>query len=178
MTNNNEQNKKQNIDINVGMSSDYIQETETKNGIKDNTKVNTTRVYNIQNLKKYGEDIEPLSHEEAKNRGRKGGIKSGEVRKARKTMKETILAMLSQEITPEQMEQYGLDKAMLNGDNTMQGAIIASMLREALNGSEKAALLLRDTMGEAPVNRSEVVQEVITKDDSAMMDNLKQALIG
>ena len=115
--------------------------------------------------------------EERQAIGRKGGLKNGEKLRARKTMKETILAMLSQEITPKQMEQYGLDKTMLNGDNTMQGAIIASMLREALNGSEKAALLLRDTMGEAPVNRSEVVQEVITKEDTDMMKDLRDSLI-
>ena len=111
-----------------------------------------------------------------RKRGRNGGIKSGETRRARKTMKETILAMLSQELKPEQIEQYGIDPSTLNGDYTYQSALIASMLREALNGSERAAQLLRDTIDEAPTNRQEIRQEVITADDLQTIDNLKRYL--
>lgn len=121
-------------------------------------------------------NLDMLTTEEARTRGRNGGIKSGETRRARKTMKETILAMLSQELKPEQIEQYGIDPGTLNGDYTMQSALIASMLREALNGSERAAQLLRDTIDEAPTNRQEIRQEVITKDDLKTIDNLKEYL--
>jgi hypothetical protein len=136
------------------------------------------RKYNVQNLKPYNTTDRVLTKEEAKRRGRNGGIKSGESRRARKTMKETILAMLSQEIKPEQLEQYGIDPETLNGDYSMQSALIASMLREALNGSERAAQLLRDTIDEAPTNRQEIRQEVITADDLQTIDNLKRYLTG
>ena len=116
--------------------------------------------------------------EERKEIGRKGGLKSAETRRKRQTMKETILAMLSQELKPEQIEQYGIDPETLNGDYTMQSALIASMLREALNGSERAAQLLRDTIDEAPTNRQEIRQEVITADDLQTIDNLKKYLTG
>lgn len=129
------------------------------------------RVYNIQNL-------QPVrSKEEARKRGRNGGIKSGEVRKARKTMRETILAMLEKEISPEKLAEYGIDSKDMT-DNTYQSALIASMLREALNGSEKAMTLVRDTIGEAPALHTINQTEIITKEDLQTIDNLKQYLTG
>ena len=115
--------------------------------------------------------------EERREIGRKGGLKSGETKRQRKTMKETILSMLSQELSLEKIEEFGIDPAMLNGDYTMQGAVIAAMFREAMNGSEKAAVLLRDTINEAPALRQEIQQEIITKEDTDLMDSLKQSLI-
>lgn len=165
-------------------NTNTIEENTNNNILVNDTQIitqntnNNIRKYNVQNLRPYNKTDRVLSKEEAKSRGRQGGIKSGEVRKARKTMKETILTMLSQELKPEQIEQYGIDPNTLNGDYTMQSALIASMLREALNGSEKAAQLLRDTIDEAPTNRQEIRQEVITQDDLKTIDNLKQYLTG
>ena len=92
-------------------------------------------------------------------------------------MREGILDMLSQELTPEKLEEMGVDTSTLNGDYTMQNAVISAMLREAINGSEKAMQLLRDTIGEQPVIRQEVT-ETITREDTALMDNLRKTLIG
>lgn len=161
--------------------------TNTKNGIDQNNEKTADGIISIntkkdrpqnRNLKPFNKTDNVLTKEEAERRGRNGGIKSGETRRARKTMKETILSMLSQELKPEQIEQYGIDPNTLNGDYTMQSALIASMLREALNGSEKAAQLLRDTIDEAPTNRQEIRQEVITKEDVQTMDNLRKYLTG
>lgn len=118
------------------------------------------------------------TREERQAIGRKGGLKSGEKRKARKSMKETILDMISQEIDPKKLEKMGVDLDTLNGDYTIQGAIISAMIREAINGDTKAMSLLRDTMGEQPVNKQEIRQEVITQDDLKTIDNLKQYLTG
>ena len=70
---------------------------KTINNSIDNSTNNSidNKVYNNQNLKPYNKTDNRLSKEEAMRRGRIGGKKSGEVRKARKTMKETILDMLS-----------------------------------------------------------------------------------
>lgn len=172
--------------------------TTTKNGtisaIDQNTKHNATsdgvrkdrpqkqtandRPQN-KNLKPFNPNCNnALSTEEAQRRGRLGGIKSGEVRRARKTLKETILTMMTQELDPRKLEEMGIDIATLNGDYTMQNAVISAMFREALNGSEKAAQLLRDTIDEAPASRQEIRQEVITQDDLKTIDNLKQYLTG
>ena len=151
---------------------------EENNPISEsNNIIQSDRVYNIQNLKPYNKTDNRLSSEEAKRRGRLGAKKSAEVRRERKTMRETILNMLSQELSPEKLEEMGVDTSTLNGDYTMQSAVIAAMLREAINGSEKAMQLLRDTIGEQPVIKSESVTEVITKDDTDLMDNLKKSLI-
>ena len=166
-------------DVTKGFTTNDVNNQGTTNDGQDIFTSNTvkSRVYNVQNLKKYGKDIKPLTHEEAKNRGRQGGIKSGEVRKARKTMRETMLEMLSMELSKEKLEEMGIDTSVLNNDFTYQAAIISAMLREASNGDTKAMQLLRDTIGEMPVQRQEISQEIVTKDDTALMDNLKNALI-
>lgn len=116
-----------------------------------------------------------LSTSEAQERGRKGGKKSGEVRRARKTMKDTILDMLSKEISPEKMADLGIDAADLT-DNTYQSAVIAAMLREAINGDTRAMTLLRDSIGEMPTLKQEVKNEIVTKEDLQTISNLKRYL--
>lgn len=116
--------------------------------------------------------------EERQAIGRKGGLKSAENRKARKTMKESLLAMLSMELSEKKLRDMGVDIESLNGDYTMQGALLSAMLREAVNGSEKAMALVRDTIGEAPVTKTENVTEVITKEDTDLMNDIKRTLIG
>ena len=90
-------------------------------------------------------------------------------------MKESILDMLSKEISPDKLADLGIDSSDLT-DKTYQSALIASMLREAINGDTKAMQLVRDTIGEQPINRQEIKQEVVTKDDLKTMDNLKKYL--
>jgi hypothetical protein len=88
---------------------------------------------NKQNLKV------PTS-EEARINGRKGGIASGKARKERKTLKEELLLLLS------------------NGDT--QEKISLSLIQEAINGNVKAFETIRDTVGEKPIDKQEVKQEI------------------
>lgn len=162
--------------INTLNNSGDNMDTIKGNNNSDIKPIQNTR-YNIQNLRPYNKTDRILTKEEAKIRGRNGGIKSGEVRKARKTMRETILAMLEKEISPEKLAEYGIDSKDMT-DNTYQSALIASMLREALNGSEKAMTLVRDTIGEAPALHTINQTEIITKEDLQTIDNLKQYLTG
>lgn len=144
-----------------------------------NTEGNTpSRKYNIQNLKPFNKTDRVLSKEEAKKRGKNGGIKSGETRRARKTMRENLIELLSMELSPEKLEAMGADIGTLDGNYTLQNAVLASMVREAVNGSERAATLIRDTIGEAPINRTESVTEIITESDTRLMDDIKRSLIG
>lgn len=84
--------------------------------------------------------------EEQREIARRGGKKSGEVRRARKTLREELLALLSQEIKDE------------NGNpvNT-QVAMSTSLIKEAIDGNTKAFELVRDTIGEKPVDKVEQV---------------------
>ena len=86
---------------------------------------------------------------EARERGRNGGIKSGEVRRGRKTLKEELLAILS------------------SGD--MQERMSLSILEKALSGDVRAFEVIRDTIGEKPIDKVETTENVrkifITKED-------------
>jgi len=72
---------------------------------------------------------------EAREKGRIGGIKSGESRRQRKTLREELLALLSK------------------GDT--QERISLAQLEKALNGDTKAFEVIRDTIGEKPTDKVE-----------------------
>lgn len=100
--------------------------------------------------------------EEARELGRKGGIKSGEVRRARKTLREELLDLLTEDIT---------DK---NGRRMQtQKAISASMVKQALTGNTKAYEIIRDTIGEKPIDKvmiSEVDPATIAEVEALIME--------
>lgn len=73
--------------------------------------------------------------EEQREIARKGGIASGKARAARKTLKEELLALLSQ------------------GDT--QERVSLALLQQALDGNIQAFNTLRDTIGEKPVDKVE-----------------------
>lgn len=75
------------------------------------------------------------SPSELREMTRKGGIKSGEVRRARKTLKETLLMMLE--------------------EGNTQDNITLALLQKALNGDTKAYEVIRDTVGEKPTDKVE-----------------------
>ncbi len=64
-----------------------------------------------------------------------GGRKSGESRRARKTLKEELLLLLSE------------------GDT--QKSVTVALLQKAIDGDVKAFEVLRDTIGEKPVDKVE-----------------------
>ena len=66
---------------------------------------------------------------------RKAGIKSGEARRARKTLKETLIMMLE--------------------EGNTQDNITFALLQKALNGDTKAYEVIRDTVGEKPTDKIE-----------------------
>lgn len=93
--------------------------------------------------------------EEARENGRKGGIKSGETRRARKTLRDELTDLLTQDITDKNGRQI-----------TTQTAISASMIKQALSGNTKAYEIIRDTIGEKPVDKimvAEVDQDTINE---------------
>ena len=73
--------------------------------------------------------------QELREMTRKGGIRSGEVRRARKTLAEELLALLSKGDTQERMSLAQLEKA--------------------LKGDTKAYEVIRDTIGEKPTEKVE-----------------------
>ena len=80
------------------------------------------------------ENLRPVSSkEEARERGRKGGLASGEARRKRKTLKEELLLMLAE------------------GDT--QQSVTLALIEKAMSGDTKAFEVIRDTIGEKPVDK-------------------------
>lgn len=76
--------------------------------------------------------------EQAREYGRKGGLKRAENEKKRKTLREELLALL-------ETEQY-------------QERISLSLIKQALDGNTKAFEVIRDTVGEKPGDKLELEQ--------------------
>ena len=83
--------------------------------------------------------------EEQRERARRAGRRSGQVRRERRTLREELLALLDEEIH----DKNG--KAM----NT-QKAVTTSLIKAALNGNVKAFEVIRDSIGEKPVEKVDV----------------------
>lgn len=85
----------------------------------------------------------------ARECGRKGAKKTNEIKRARKTLKEELLLLLS------------------NGDT--QSKMSLSLIEQAIKGNTKAFEVIRDTIGEKPVEKVETTESVkkifITKAD-------------
>ncbi|HIQ91013.1 MAG TPA: hypothetical protein IAB27_05265 [Candidatus Coprosoma intestinipullorum] len=90
---------------------------------------------NTQNLK-------ILTSEEARKYGRKGGIASGKARAMRKTFREAI--------------NDNLD------DKTLE-AMIKAMIKETKKGNTRAFELLRDTVGEKPIEQIQNINPPVIK---------------
>ena len=103
-------------------------------------------------------NLKPVSSKkEARERGRKGGLASVEARRKRKSLKEELLLMLE--------------------DEEVQKSVAVALIQEAQNGNVKAFGMLRDTIGEAPVEKVQTTQTVVdlsgfsTDEIKAMLDD-------
>ena len=100
------------------------------------------------------DNLNPVrSKEEAKERGRKGGIASGEARRRKKTMRETIEILLDMQVgNGKSVDIEAInDFAGLKGKNiTVQEAMIIAQAHKALKGDLAALQFIRDTVGQKP----------------------------
>ena len=104
------------------------------------------------------QNLKPVSSKkEARERGRKGGLASVEARRKRKSLKEELLLMLE--------------------DEELQQSVAIALIKQAQNGNVKAFGMLRDTIGEAPVEKIQTTQTVVdmsafsTDEIKAMLDD-------
>lgn len=100
-----------------------------------------------------------MTPEERAENGRKGGIASGEAKRKKKAMKETLDVLLSMPIKSGKSIDIEVIKnfAAIKGKNiNVQEAMIISMLQRALKGDVKAAEFIRDTSGQKPKDNMEI----------------------
>lgn len=88
---------------------------------------------------------------EAREKGRAGGIASGEARRARKTLKEELLLLLAE------------------GDT--QSKVSLALIQKAMKGNVKAFEALRDTVGEKPIDKVETSGEQNLDINIKVIDN-------
>ena len=79
---------------------------------------------------------------EARENGKKGGIASGEARRAKKSLREAMQILMEADLT-------GKDGKTMTGTEAMA----AKAFQAALKGDWKAWELVRDTSGQKPVER-------------------------
>ena len=98
-------------------------------------------------------NLQRPSAEEARTRGRAGGIKSGESRRRDKTIAEVARAILdSPERDPETLallQQIGLD-------GTTRDTMTLAQIVRATKGDPDSFRLIRDTIGEKPTEQVEL----------------------
>lgn len=105
-----------------------------------------------------GKDTNSFTTEELSRYGRMGGIKSGEVKRARKQMRETIALILDMPLKSKNgkqnkkstVEQIKSLEDVRNHNPDVQTAILLAIAKKALAGDVIAATFLRDTAGENP----------------------------
>ena len=94
-----------------------------------------------------------MTPEQRREAGRKGGLKSVEVRRRKKAMKEALnafleLKMKSGEMSDlESLESY---QSLKGANITVGEAIALSQIQKALKGDTTAAAFVRDTSGQKP----------------------------
>ena len=97
------------------------------------------------------DNLKPVrTKSEARERGKKGGIASGEKRREKKAMKETLETLLQMPLKSGKAADLDeiKDIAALKGKNiTVQEAIMLAQIQKAMKGDTKAAEYVRDTSG-------------------------------
>jgi hypothetical protein len=117
----------------------------------------------LANLEK-GKKTQFKSGENAAENGRKGGIASGEEKRARKTIRKELETLLSMPAKDKHGKETG---------HTVQTAIIVALVAKASKGDTKAFELIRDTIGEKPAERITLAQI-----DQDTIDEVEKMVMG
>ena len=103
-------------------------------------------------------NLRRLSPSEAREYGRRGGKASSESRRRKADFRKTLNALLTAEIdNPEWtplLEALGLD-------STLESAVNAAMIREAMAGDVKAYIAIRDTLGQTTKSEADLEEQKI-----------------
>ena len=95
--------------------------------------------------------------------GAKGAAASAETKRARKTIRAELEALLL---------KHPVDKKGNESELSYQSAIITALIKKALKGDTKAFEIIRDTIGEKPAERISLAQidhETIDKVEKMVM---------
>ena len=114
---------------------------------------------NPQNLKSFGTTKDKEKEREIHS---KGGYASAKVRRERKAMRENLELLLSLPVKNPTLKKKIKSLGIDDEDLSNQMAISISLFNEALHGNTKAFELIRDTIGEKPIDKQEI-KEITTE---------------
>lgn len=106
-----------------------------------------------------GKDTQFRSGADAAKKGRNGGIKSGEVRRQKKAMQEMAKIVLGLKANISKNAELQLKRMGVQAeDMTMQTVALVKAMEKAAKGDIRALEFLRDTAGEKPTDKLDVIQ--------------------
>lgn len=104
------------------------------------------------------ENLKRLTPSEAREYGRRGGKASGAARRRKADFRKTLNALLTAEIdSPEWTPVLNA----LGLDSTLESAINAAIIREALAGNVKAYIAIRDTLGQTTKSEADLEEQKV-----------------
>ena len=104
---------------------------------------------NEQNLIK-NEDLTP---EQRRRNASKAGKASAKKRQQNKTFKEIISKFLDGQVSDERLKQQMIDFGFADKEVSNKSCAVFALWKEAIKGNTKAFELLRDTIGEKPIEQ-------------------------
>lgn len=104
---------------------------------------------NIQNLIK-NEDLTP---EQRRKNASKAGKASAKKRRQNKTFKEIITRFLDGQVSDERLKQQMIEFGFADKEVSNKSCAVFALWKEAIKGNTKAFELLRDTIGEKPIEQ-------------------------
>jgi hypothetical protein len=96
------------------------------------------------------------SEEEAREKGRIGGINSGKTRRERKQVAEYLQMLLSSHVVEEKLQNNMTKRGIKKNDQNYAAGVAITMLNKALTGDVNAGKLLLSLIGEMPKEESSV----------------------
>jgi len=114
------------------------------------------------------ENLKPIrSEEEAREKGKNGGIKSGETRRRKRAIKESLDILLSKDFKPTSKSGKKLVKELtdigVNPDEIDYQMVLSYAMFEVATSHGKGAVAafnsIRDTLGEKPTDNIKIGQD-------------------
>lgn len=103
------------------------------------------------------ENLRPSEYKLSQEEAKRGGVKSGETRRMKKTIREQLEMLLALKLKNNKLKQQIEALGIAEEDITNGMALTIAMYQEALKGNTRAFEMIRDTIGEKPVD---VVQNI------------------
>lgn len=107
------------------------------------------------------ENLKRLTPSEAREYGKMGGKKSGEIRRRNANFRKTLNLLLTAEIDS---KEYGPVLEALGVESTLESAMLMSMIKAALEGDVKAAYFVAQYAGQSGQTEADEEEQRIRTD--------------